>query len=375
MQRESVVTISSGSQNGEPSGGPRARGLEPLAEACAPDREGREEPDAGRLSRVLAAFEAQWGDLSEARPSRVWTALASTAALDLGAVRMAEPHLDALTILAQARAAGEPSFEPPAGSTWGVFAAERSDLRLEARPTGPAAGTFAGPAPFDLTGVKPWCSLGGQLSHAVVTAHTEAGRQAFAVELGTERVRAVEDPWPSRGLAEIPSGSLGFSGAPAFPVGGPGWYLERPGFACGGIGVAACWLGGAVGLARTAARAAERRREAPDFPVTASLLARLDGELETARLSLEAAAAVAEGHRENPLPSEWALALRTRNAVFRAAREAQSLSREIAGPAALAGDVRFAKADADLTVYLAQHHGQRDEASLGALIAEEGFPW
>ncbi|MCB4209058.1 acyl-CoA dehydrogenase family protein [Arthrobacter sp. UM1] len=375
MQRESVVTISSGESCGEPRSEPRGADLARLAEACAPDCEGREEPEAGRLERVLRAFEAQWGDLSSAKPSRVWTALASTAALDLGAVRMAEPHLDALAILAQARAAGEPSFEPPAGSTWGVFAAERPDLRLEARPTGPAEGTFAGPAPFSLSGVKPWCSLGGQLSHAVVTAHTGEGRQAFAVDLRGEGVRAVEDPWPSRGLAEIPSGSLEFSGAPAFPVGGPGWYLERPGFAWGGIGVAACWLGGAVGLARTAARAAERRRKATDFPVTGSLLARLDAVLETARLSLEAGAAVAEGRRENPLPSAWALALRTRNTVFRAVREAQSLAREIAGPAALAGDVRFAKADADLTVYLAQHHGQRDEASLGAQLVEEGFPW
>ena len=369
MQRESVVTISSGESRGEPRSQPRDADLARLAEACAPDCEGREEPEAGRLERVLTAFEACWGDLSSAEPGRVWTALASTAALDLGAVRMAEPHLDALTILAQARAAGEPSLEPPAGSTWGVFAAERPDLRLEARPTGPAEGPFAGPAPCSLSGGTPW------LSHALVTAHTGEGRQAFAVDLRGQGVRAVEDPWPSRGLAEIPSGSLEFSEVPAFPVGGPGWYLERPGFAWGGIGVAACWLGGAVGLARTAARAAERRREAPDFPVTASLLARLDAVLETARLSLEAAAAVAEGRRENPLPSAWALALRTRNSVFRAARGAQSLSREIAGPAALAGDVRFAKADADLTVYLAQHHGQRDEASLGALLAEEGFPW
>jgi hypothetical protein len=39
-------------------------------------------------------------------------------------------------------------------------------------------------------------------------------------------------------------GAGGVRGAPA------GWYLDRPGFAWGGMGVAACWYGGAAGLAR-----------------------------------------------------------------------------------------------------------------------------
>ena len=37
---------------------------------------------------------------------------------------------------------------------------------------------------------------------------------------------------------------------PADPVGGPGAYVDRPGFSLGGAGIAACWYGGAVGVAR-----------------------------------------------------------------------------------------------------------------------------
>ena len=61
------------------------------------------------------------------------------------------------------------------------------------------------------------------------------------------------DPeWTSRGLREIPSGTVHFDGrSRPCPLGGAGWYYQRPGFAWGGMGVAACWLGGAVAVARS----------------------------------------------------------------------------------------------------------------------------
>ena len=52
------------------------------------------------------------------------------------------------------------------------------------------------------------------------------------------------------GLTEIPSGTVHFDAVPAVPLGDAGWYYRRPGFAWGGMGVAACWLGGAVAVAR-----------------------------------------------------------------------------------------------------------------------------
>ena len=68
--------------------------------------------------------------------------------------------------------------------------------------------------------------------------------------------------WAARGLAQVRSTSLALDGVPAVQVGQPQWYLTRPGFAWGGVGVAAIWYGASVALARTL-RAAATRRE-PD---------------------------------------------------------------------------------------------------------------
>ncbi|WP_222843977.1 acyl-CoA dehydrogenase [Cellulosimicrobium sp. CUA-896] len=173
----------------------------------------------------------------------LWSALASVAAVDVAVARMLEPHLDALAILDQVPEPPDlPAVDAGPGSTWGVFAAEGPGVRLDATP---ADGRWT------LTGTKPWCSLAADLTHALVTAWTDDGRRLFAVDLRPASVEPADGPWVPRGLPQVVSAPVRFDGAPAVPVGAAGWYLERPGFAWGGIGVAACWWGGAVGLART----------------------------------------------------------------------------------------------------------------------------
>lgn len=61
-------------------------------------------------------------------------------------------------------------------------------------------------------------------------------------------MRVAESGWVAKGLTEVVSGPIDLLNCPARPVGSDGWYLARPGFAWGGIGVAACWFGGAVGV-------------------------------------------------------------------------------------------------------------------------------
>ncbi|RIJ55091.1 SAM-dependent methyltransferase, partial [Clavibacter lycopersici] len=190
----------------------------------------------------------------------LWEALATLAAADLGIARTIEPHLDALAILDQERAAADGGGSEPAdGSgadagprTWGVFAAEGGGDPL-------AAAAAPGSDAVRLSGTKPWCSLAGSLTHALVTAAVpEGGRGLFAVDLRHPGVEVVPGAWVARGLTEVPSGPLRMRDVPARRVGEPGWYLERPGFHWGGIQVAACWYGGAVGLARTLLVAASR---------------------------------------------------------------------------------------------------------------------
>ncbi|MCU1406694.1 MAG: SAM-dependent methyltransferase, partial [Glaciihabitans sp.] len=185
----------------------------------------------------------------------LWETLASLAAHDLGAARTVEPHLDAIAILAQAGATPLPRVAGRSDCSWGVFAAEGGPDPLVAVPTETSTHNQTGTETttgWMLVGSKPWCSLAGRLTAALVSATTADGeRRLFAVDLAHHGVTVEDAGWQARGLTEIPSGPVRFDSVPVFPVGDAGWYLQRPGFSWGGIGVAACWYGGAVGLART----------------------------------------------------------------------------------------------------------------------------
>lgn len=282
--------------------------------------------------------------------------LVSLAADDLGLARTVEPHLDALAILAQA---DEHALADD--RSWGVFAAEGLP--------GPVRVSRAG----RLSGTKPWCSLAGDLDAALVTATLDDGsRQLFAVDLSDPGVTVLPDTWRSRGLAEIPSGPVRFEDVAAIPVGGPGWYLQRPGFAWGGICVAACWHGGAVALARAVYDAASAR---PDDVLLAMHLGAIDEAISSSRRALdEAAALIDSGSAVGTAGS--ILAKRVRATVAHAGELVLERTGHALGPAPLALDEDHAKRAADLTVYLRQHHAERDMASLGkALVAEGGRPW
>lgn len=290
------------------------------------------------------------------RTAELWDLLAATAAQDVTVARILEPHLDALAILAQARddaVAGVDLADVDADgvSTWGVFAAEGPGVRLEAHEV---AGRWR------LDGVKPWCSLARDLSHALVTAWTPQGRRLFAVDLRTEAVLPDDGPWVARGLSQVVSAPVRFVGAVATPVGEAGWYLSRPGFAWGGIGVAACWWGGALGVGQDLLRAAQRRE--PD-QIGLAHLGAVDAALDATRAVLREAAALVDD------PPAWLdpsiLARRSRAAAARCAEEVLERSAHARGPGPLALDEEHARRVADLALYVRQHHAERDAAALG----------
>ena len=293
-----------------------------------------------------------------------WELLAGLSAVDLTAGRVAEAHLDALAILAEAAAAGPQRSEIGAGSqsTWGVFAAEGSGVTVTARAVGSG---------WLLSGVKPWCSLADRLDRALITAHVPGGRRLFAVPLRIPSVTVDADSWVSRGLADVPSAPITLDDAPAAAVGETGWYLERPGFAWGGLGVAACWFGGALGLARSLHRTLRRR----DCDQIGSLhLGAVDAALFRSRAALDAAAgAVDDGRASGPDGVRWAS--RVREVVATSAEEILTRVGHALGPAPLALDADHARRVADLTVYLRQHHAERDQAALGRSILDEESPW
>lgn len=291
-----------------------------------------------------------------------WSLLASVASLDVAAARILEPHLDALDILDQARRLDVDvdleSIGVHPGSSWGVFAAEGPGTRLEAHRA--ATG-------WRLSGTKPWCSLAHELTHALVTAWVGDERRLFAVALRTPQVDPHAGPWHARGLTQVMSAPVDFADATAVPVGEAGWYLRRPGFAHGGIGVAACWWGGALPL-RDALLEAARRTGADQL--SRVHLARVDTALWNARLTLKAAAATIDAD-----PDPALLAGRVRAIVSDAVETALTEAAHALGPLPLVADERHARRVADLQIYIRQHHGERDLARLGGSVSEGRGEW
>ena len=326
----------------------------------------------GALDRALGVARALGEELSlpgAGRTGQLWRRLAELARLDLSLARVVEPHLDALAILHQAGL--EELAGPPAA--WGVWAAEAPGHELVARH---------GTGGWELTGTKAWCSLAAHLDRAVVTASTGGGRRrAFAVDLAHPGVvpGSTED-WRPAGLRDVPTGAVRCTAVPAVPVGEDGWYLERPGFAWGGIGVAACWYGGAAGVADVLWGDAVRRR-APDVrpldQVGHAALGVVDTLLHSARTALRSAAEQVDAGRAGG-ERGGVLALRTRRVV---ARTAEAVTAEVSaatGPGPLTGAPEHVRRVSALQVYVRQEHAQRDAAALGRALLEGAAgdrPW
>ena len=278
-----------------------------------------------------------------------WTLLSLVAERDLSAARILEAHSDALAILHEA---GEHS---PSG-TWGVFAAEARGVRLEA---------VEHRNDVALTGTKPWCSLAGSLDHALVTAHIGNERCLYAVDLNSESI-TVEPPtrWVARGLTNITSAAVHFAGTPARAIGDPGWYLRRAGFAWGGMGVAACWYGGANGLYRSLRSASA----VPPGPLVALHIGIVDAALHGAGAALRQAADFVDAGAARGSAGEL-LALRVRAVVADAVERTIRQVGHALGPAPLAFDEKHARRVADLELYVRQYHAERDLAALGAAVS------
>lgn len=288
----------------------------------------------------------------EGRTRELWETLATLAADDVAIARAIEPHLDARAILHQAG-------QDAGTGAWGVFAAEGGDDPLTATRVGDE---------WMLSGTKPWCSLASRLDGALVTAHVGDRRGLFAVDLNGSGVQVQRGAWHARGLREIPSGPVTFDNVVASPVNEPGWYLTRPGFAWGGIGVAACWYGGAIGIARSVWAATAK----PDpQPLTLMHLGAIDALLQDARRALAEAASEVDAGTATSI-----LAKRVRQTVARACEETLLRAGHALGPAPLALDEAHAKRVADLQLYIRQHHAEKDEVSLGSALVTEGtVPW
>lgn len=303
--------------------------------------------ESGRLDLPLPGSGATW---------RRWAALADLAEEDLSLARLGEGHADAVAILAELE--GPP---PQPGSRWGVWAAN---------PPGPNVTAARQGGTWLLRGTKQYCSGARVCTHALVTARAGGQERLFAVAV--EDLEPDTGSWPATGMAGSDTLDVGFPAVPAEPVGPPGGYTGRPGFSHGGAGVAACWYGGARGVARALARATAKRDVGPH---AFAHLGAVDIALRTTRAALARAADEIDAD-PGDLRGEGALrTLRVRALAEATASDVLARTGRALGAGPLSHDEAHSRAVADLTVYLRQHHAERDLARLGELVAEQGATW
>ncbi|MEA9999504.1 MULTISPECIES: acyl-CoA dehydrogenase [unclassified Cryobacterium] len=318
--------------------------------------------DTGRALRLAMHLGSRLPAIGEGDTRRLFETLATVSAADLSAARVTDGHLAALSVLGQA------SVEPaqlPGGETdrirsWGVFSAEARGTRLDASESEQG---------WRLDGLKPWCSLASSLSNALVTAHTSSqALRLFAVDLTAPGITVLEDTWVGRGLPSITSGPVDFRGVPAVAIREDNWYFDRPGYAWAGIGVAACWFGGAVGIARRVFRGAQ---EWPADQIALAHLGAIDVALSACGGALSAAAAsIDDGSATGQAGA--LLAARVRGLVARSVEEVIARAGHALGPWPLAFEARHSQRVADLELYVRQHHAEHDEAALGTLLLDGG---
>jgi len=308
----------------------------------------------------------------------MWEALASLGAVDLTVARVAEPHLDALAVLREARRQGQVH-----DGEWSRHACDWSDTRLWQVYSAEGAERLSATEHdrgWALSGVKPRCSVAAQAGHALVTAWDGAERRLFAVSLdhpGVTPAPGTNDAggstWAAGGLALVRSAGLAFDAVPAVPIGGPGWYFTRPGFAWGGIGVAAIWYGATVALAR---RLLERSRHQVPDQVALMHLGAVDTALNQTRTSFAEAAAVADSGEVDPVEAVLT-AQRVRQSVADTAEQVLTQVGHALDPVTLTGDEDHARRVADLTVYLREHDAERDLVRQGeqVLAGTPGWTW
>ncbi|MCX6408472.1 MAG: acyl-CoA dehydrogenase [Propionibacteriales bacterium] len=266
---------------------------------------------------------------------------------DLALAKVVEPHHDALAITAELGHAADPD------GVWAVWAAEPPFAQVRAVASG---------GRWRLQGRKAFCSGADLVTHALVTADDDGSQRLFAVALDQPGLSPDPDgpAWVGPGMAAARTVTLRLDDVEAEPVGGPGAYVDRPGFWHGAVGVAAVWAGGADRVASTLEHSARLDDHGLAHRGHARVaLASVDALLREAASAFDA----------QPGRRDERRALVVRAAAARAADDVVAHVGRATGPGPLAFDAAHAQHVADLQVFVRQHHAERDLARLGSLGA------
>lgn len=287
-----------------------------------------------------------------------WLWLAEVGAADLSVARLYEGHVDALAILDEARHPVE------ASRLYGVWASKAGGSAVSATDDGPH---------LVLDGVRPYASGAGTIDIALVAVDRGEDALLVAVDLRAPGVSVEDGSWVAIGMAGSDSATVHLRDVRVDArniVGTPGWYLDRPGFWPGAVGVAACWFGGAVGVVQPLVQAAvDGSLDEHGLAHLGRTWARLEA---AAALLVSTADDLDEGRHASSTDSRRS-AETVRAVVEDVAGACIAATGRALGPGPMTGDRVHAQRVADLEVYVRQHHAERDLAALGRLLG--AAPW
>jgi hypothetical protein len=278
--------------------------------------------------------------------------LVELGAHDLSLARLAESHADALSILHEA------GREPVQRSIYGVWSGRSREQLLRAECTSQG---------WLLHGELPNCVGMSSVDRVLVVARLPE-TMVFDVPrsaLGNPDT----EPYRVIGLAAAESCSVHLAGC-QLPVdalvGSPGFYTSRRGLWSSAIDTAACWMGGAVGIYRSALN----QLSSPNTPDPHA-----QRHIGSAYASLSAAGQVLHdaAHAIDAGESSGALqrrALWTRHVVAQSCINVLDSLNQALSDTPLSFDAGYARHVADLPVYLNQSQCDRDLAALGDLVSK-----
>ncbi len=311
----------------------------------------RHAPSPETLRRQLTSL-AGARDWTQATWPELITGLLALGRTDVPLSRLAEGHIDALRILDQADRLPDPD------ALYGVWASR-------SQQTGVQAGWVGGR--LVLNGTVRFASGAGVLDRALLPVWLSVDEHVL-LDLAIDRLPVDTGQWATAAMEVSRSHTVAVREVAVEPerrIGPTNFYLARPGFFPGGVGVAACWAGGAARVADLT-----RRRLRDPAESVRRRLGRMRIHLAAAGSAVTVAAqrlaALFAEPDVDPVEVQ-ALSTETRAVVAGAVHGVLAEAQRVAGPAGLAFDEDLTRAIHDLQLYVLQQNADADELFLGGL--------
>lgn len=274
---------------------------------------------------------------------------------DVPLARLFEGHVDALRILDQA------GRVPVADALYGVWASRSQRTGVSARRNDDE---------LVLTGTIRFASGTGVIDRALVPVWLDADTHLL-IDLDVGGLPVDTTQWSTSAMEVSRSHTVAVAdvGVAADQViGAPGFYLGRSGFFPGGVGVAACWAGGAARIADLARQRLHGLHDLVPEPMVLRL-GHIRTHLTAAACVLRTSGSVLDedqrsGGQGSTIDGQT-VATEARAAVAAAVASVITEVQRVAGPAGLAFDRDLTRAAHDLHLYVLQQNADGDALYLG----------